>query len=123
MKIEKRDGKNECNSCHWFPVRRILHVVFIIPVCLLVCMYKLMLKWMYERYQIIGGHCTFQIYYLSSVFDEKIYFLLFKIFSTVLRQPNGDDKWTLPDRNTGKYNVDLVLPAGVTCSQCILQVM
>ena len=51
------------------------------------------------------------------------YVLLFQIFSTVLLQPNGDDKWTLPDRKSGKYNVNLVLPAGVTCAQCILQVI
>ena len=54
---------------------------------------------------------------------RKHFLLFFKTFSTVLRQPNGDDKFTLPNRNTEKFNVDLVLPAGVTCSQCILQVI
>ena len=41
----------------------------------------------------------------------------------VLLQPNGDDKWTLPDRNKQIYEIDLVLPAGISCSQCILQVL
>ena len=41
----------------------------------------------------------------------------------VLLQPNGDDKWTLPDRNKQIYEIDLVLPSGISCSQCILQVL
>ena len=41
----------------------------------------------------------------------------------VLLQPSGDDKWTLPDRNKQIYDIDLVLPAGISCSQCILQVL
>lgn len=47
------------------------------------------------------------------------------VFSrTVLKQPNGEDKFILPGKpwKNQTFNVLLVLPLGVTCSQCILQV-
>ena len=31
--------------------------------------------------------------------------------------------WVLPDQKTGFYDVELQLPDGVKCEQCILQVI
>ena len=38
----------------------------------------------------------------------------------ILRQPNGETKWRLP-AGTKKFSLNLVLPRGLTCSQCVMQ--
>ena len=38
----------------------------------------------------------------------------------LLRQPNGETKWHLP-AGTHVFSVQLVLPQGLTCTQCVLQ--
>ncbi|XP_060576961.1 uncharacterized protein LOC132734272 [Ruditapes philippinarum] len=38
----------------------------------------------------------------------------------ILRQPNGETKWRLP-AGTKQFTLNLVLPRGLTCSQCVLQ--
>ena len=41
---------------------------------------------------------------------------------TVLKTPDGRDMWVLPDQRTGFYDIELKLPDGIKCKQCILQV-
>ena len=38
----------------------------------------------------------------------------------ILRQPNGETRWHLP-AGTHVFSVQLVLPHGLTCTQCVLQ--
>ena len=38
----------------------------------------------------------------------------------ILRQPNGETRWHLP-AGTHVFSVQLVLPQGLTCTQCVLQ--
>ena len=38
----------------------------------------------------------------------------------LLRQPNGETNWQLP-AGTHVFSVQLILPSGLTCSQCVLQ--
>jgi hypothetical protein len=44
-------------------------------------------------------------------------------FRNVLKTPDGRDMWVLPDQKTGFYDLELQLPDGVKCEQCILQVI
>ena len=36
--------------------------------------------------------------------------------------PSGADKWWVPTHDKTFFDFEMVLPAGVTCSQCIIQV-
>ncbi|WAR03536.1 hypothetical protein MAR_010094 [Mya arenaria] len=38
----------------------------------------------------------------------------------LLQQPSGDTRWLVPD-GTRMFSLSLVLPRGLTCSQCVLQ--
>jgi len=40
---------------------------------------------------------------------------------TPLLTPSGADKWWVPTHDTKFYDLEMVLPAGVTCDQCIIQ--
>ena len=37
--------------------------------------------------------------------------------------PSGADKWWVPTHDKTFFDFEMVLPAGVTCSQCIIQVL
>ena len=54
------------------------------------------------------------------IFKVNVYISESCLNQHLLRQPNGETKWRLPTGNH-VFSVQLVLPRGLTCSQCVLQ--
>ena len=44
------------------------------------------------------------------------------IYRTRVLTPEGADRWYVPTHETKFFDFELVLPSGVTCEQCIMQV-
>ena len=58
----------------------------------------------------------------EKLFIDRINIVCSFYSRTVLKTPDGRDMWVLPDQRTGFYDIELKLPDGIKCKQCILQV-
>ena len=61
--------------------------------------------------------------YSSNVYIHNIKTLyLNDIYRTPVLTPEGADRWYVPTHEKRFFDFELVLPSGVTCEQCIMQV-